>query len=182
MYVKGSPWYTWHEMAKTLYVLRHGKSKRGPEFDTDFDRTLAPRGQRNAPVVGRLLRGSTPPPRLVVASPAARARETAELVAAELDEPNLRLHEGLYGAYGSELMRAVELLPDEEEAVLIVGHNPGLEGLVDELTNSDSTILKTCSLAVLQSDVDSWQEFEPGCCRLVKLVHPRDLDSGEIDN
>jgi phosphohistidine phosphatase len=169
-------------MAKTLYVLRHGKSKRGPEFDTDFERTLAPRGQRDAPVVGRLLRGYTPPPQLILASPAARARETAELVAAELDEPNLQLDEGMYGAYGSELMLTVQQLPDTVEVALLVGHNPGLEGLVDELSNTDDTLLKTCSLAVMHSDVESWREVMPGTCRLVRLVHPKELAAGEEDN
>lgn len=169
-------------MAKTLYVLRHGKSKRGPEFDTDFERTLAPRGRRDAPVVGRLLRGFSPPPQLIITSPAARARETAELAAAELDEPSLQLDEGLYGAYGSELLLTVRQLPDEVNAVLVVGHNPGLEGLVDELANTDDTILKTCSLAVLHTDADIWQEVVPGSCRLVKLVHPKELAFGEEDN
>jgi phosphohistidine phosphatase len=169
-------------MSKTLYVLRHGKSKRGPEFDTDFERSLAPRGQRDASVVGRLLRSFNPPPQLIVASPAIRARETAELVAAELDEPALQLDEGLYGAYGSELLLTVQQLPAEVDAVVLVGHNPGLEGLVDELANTDEAILKTCSLAVLHAEEESWRDVIPGSCRLVKLIHPKELARDEDDN
>ena len=169
-------------MAKTLYVLRHGKSLRGPEFDTDFERTLAPRGQRDAPVVGKLLRSFHAPPQLIIASPAARARETAELVAAELEEPALQLHEGLYGATSVELLQAVQQLPDDVDAVLLVGHNPAMEGLVDELTGSFDTLLKTCSLAVVICDTDSWEAVDADSCRLMKVIHPKELAAKGFDN
>jgi phosphohistidine phosphatase len=169
-------------MAKTLYVLRHGKSKRGPEFDTDFERTLAPRGQRDAVVVGKLLRSFNPPPQLIIASQAARARETAELVAAELDEPSLQFDEGLYGATSIELMQAVQHIPEHFNTVLIVGHNPGLEGLIDELTDAFDTLLKTCSLAVLEGEADTWAELSSDSCRLVRLIHPKEIAGGEEDN
>ncbi len=168
-------------MAKTLYVLRHGKSKRGPEFDTDFDRTLAPRGQRDAPVVGKLLSSFNVPPQLIISSPAARARETAEMVAAELDDASLQFDEGFYGALSTELLQAVQQLPDEIDSVLLIGHNPALEGLLDELTGSFRALLKTCSLAVLVCEAETWDAVQPNSCRLVKLIHPKEIPSGDED-
>lgn len=162
-------------MEKTLFVLRHGKAKRGPEFDTDFDRTLAPRGRRDAPRMGALLREHKPTPELIVSSPAARALTTAELVQAELPGVELRIEEGFYNAYGSELVSAVLQLPDDYDTVLVVGHNPGFEELVDELTDSYKTVLKTCSLAVVRLDADKWASIELGGGKLVGLFHPREL-------
>jgi phosphohistidine phosphatase len=125
--------------------------------------------------MGALLRAKKPLPGLIVSSPAARALATAELVQAEVPGAELRTDEGFYNAYGSELVSAVLQFPDEFDAVLVVGHNPGFEELVDELTDSYKTVLKTCSLAVVRLDVEKWADIELGSGKLIAVHHPREL-------
>ncbi|HXT88463.1 MAG TPA: histidine phosphatase family protein, partial [Trebonia sp.] len=67
---------------RRLLLLRHAKSD-WPDV-ADHERPLAKRGRRDAPVVGRWLRTSGYLPDAVICSTAARARQTWELVSAEL--------------------------------------------------------------------------------------------------
>jgi phosphohistidine phosphatase len=133
----------------TLILLRHAKSDwSGGE--PDFERPLAPRGLRQAPETGQWLEGSPYRPELAVVSPAARARATWELVAAQLTEaPQARTDDRVYAATADELLTVVRGLPDSAATALLVGHNPGLEDLVHRLTG-DPVRLTTSALAVIE--------------------------------
>ena len=144
----------------TLILLRHAKSDwSGGE--PDADRPLAPRGIRQAPKAGAWLAGYVRRLDLAVVSPAVRARATWDLVSAELDErPEVVLDERVYAASGRELLAVVGDLPPDAETVVLVGHNPGLEELVSELTG-EWVELKTSAIAVV--DLPSgWAEVDAG--------------------
>src|SRR3982751_2383262 len=64
---------------KTLFLLRHAKSSWSDTNLADFDRPLNDRGQRTAPQMGELMKSRRYLPAVVISSPAARARNTAEL-------------------------------------------------------------------------------------------------------
>ena len=72
---------------KHLLLLRHAKSAWGDPSLADIDRPLAARGRKAAPQMGRELATRGWAPQTVLVSPARRARETWELVAAKLSEP-----------------------------------------------------------------------------------------------
>src|SRR5258708_30988934 len=65
---------------KTLLLLRHAKSSWDNPGGRDFDRPLAPRGRRTAPLIGGHLRDRQLLPDLVLCSTARRARQTHDLV------------------------------------------------------------------------------------------------------
>jgi phosphohistidine phosphatase len=119
---------------RTLIVLRHGKSDwSGGE--PDRERPLASRGRRQAAQSGRWLATHGPRLDLAVVSPAQRARSTWAIASAELDDPpETRLDDQVYAASGATLLRLVQGLPDDLDTVVLVGHNPGLEDLVETLT------------------------------------------------
>jgi phosphohistidine phosphatase len=62
-------------------------------------------------------------------------------------------------------------LPDAIRTVLIIGHNPGLEELVEELAAADC-VLKTSSIAVLSGPGD-WAAVAPGWATLDAEATPR---------
>jgi phosphohistidine phosphatase len=155
-------------MAKTLVVLRHAKSA-WPDGVPDFDRPLGERGLRDAPAVGHWLNKHVPDLDLVVHSPAARAKETWELVAAELTaKPEVRKHAKIY--YGP-VLEVVTQLPQDVETAMIVGHNPDLEDLVELLTGTHATF-KTSTVAVLRSE-KPWDTAGPGWAELISVATPR---------
>lgn len=163
-------------MQRLLLVMRHGKSERGPEFPTDHERPLAERGRRDAPRMAKLMQQQGVAPDLIVSSTAERALTTAQLVQDELGDVELRQEPAIYASGVDDLLSVVCSLPDSAERVLLVGHNPGLEEFVDELTGRDDVMLKTCSVAVLDIGAKPWDQVAPGTAKLKALVHPREME------
>jgi phosphohistidine phosphatase len=148
---------------RTLVLLRHGKSDwSGGEPDPG--RPLAPRGRRQVPRTGRWLSEHVPALDLAVVSPATRARETWELVAAELEaaytRPPTRVDDRVYAASGPDLLEVVHELGDDTRTVVLVGHNPGLEELAEALTG-EAVRLPTSAVAVL-TVAGPWSAVVPG--------------------
>lgn len=169
---------------KRLAILRHAKSSwDDPRLD-DFDRPLNARGRDAAEKVGRewarrglLFDG-------VVASPAARARETLELAAIAYGRPlTPRFETQLYMAGRQTLLDVVRALPDDADSTLLVGHNPGLHRLVLDLTGEDQhghrsrVVAKfpTGAFALVALPAKTWAEVRWGTGTVEDLILPRDL-------
>jgi phosphohistidine phosphatase len=149
----------------TLVLLRHSKSDWSGD-EADIDRPLAKRGRRQAAEAGRWLATHVERIDLAVVSPANRARTTWDLVSAELgDPPETRHEDGAYSASTDDLLDIVRGLGEELGTVVLVGHNPGLEGLAETLVG-DEVPLPTSALAVIELD-GPWQKAgrSPGLLR-----------------
>lgn len=168
--------------ARRLYLLRHAKSSWDDPEQRDFDRPLAKRGRRAATAMGKLLQRHGPQPDLVLCSPAARARETWERVAAELRTvPPIRLLRSLYMASPSRLLERIRAVEEPVETLLLVGHNPGMENLAALLSGpgSDRKALERLSAkfpttALAGFDLDApWSAVGSSSGRLVEFITPK---------
>ncbi|HZI17385.1 MAG TPA: histidine phosphatase family protein [Pyrinomonadaceae bacterium] len=161
---------------KRLLLLRHAKSSWAEPGLADFDRPLNERGLRAAPLVGRFLLRRKLRPDLVLSSPAERARRTAALVAeaAGLDAP-VRYDERIYEAPAGRLVEVVSELEEAAEEVLLVGHNPGMEELI-ELLAGERQGMPTAALARVSLGVEKWSRVRAGTGRLELHVRPRELE------
>jgi phosphohistidine phosphatase len=132
----------------TVILLRHGKSDwSGGE--PDHRRPLARRGRRQAPEAGRWLAHDVGVIDLAVVSPAERTRETWRLAAAQLAvPPPIREDARVYAASAHSLLGVLRELPDDVSTVVLVGHNPGVEDLVESLTGR-RVPMPTSALAVI---------------------------------
>ncbi len=156
---------------RRLILLRHAKSA-WPEETADYERPLAARGGRDAPVAGQWLRDHVADVDLVVCSPASRARQTWELVAPQLDPlPEVRYDERVYGASVETLLGVIRESPQHAPTVLVVGHNPGLEELVELLTGAVEP-LTTSAVAVLAGQ-GRWADAAPRSFTLADRGTPR---------
>ncbi|MBB2910368.1 phosphohistidine phosphatase [Streptosporangium becharense] len=172
--------------SRKLIVVRHAKSAWPAGVD-DFDRPLAPRGRRDAPAVGRWLRGAGPPPDRVVSSPALRTRETWELVAGELGtEVPVSYDERVYEASVPGLLGIVHEVPDGVRTLLLLGHNPGLEELVTALAGEAAgdalervrEKFPTSAIAVLAVP-GPWSGLAPGTAVLTDFAVPRGVKTAK---
>jgi phosphohistidine phosphatase len=163
---------------KTLLLLRHAKSSWKDSAEKDFDRPLNQRGLKAAPAVGRMIAKRKLKPDLVLSSPAERARHTTQLVieAAGL-KTELRYDERIYEASGARLLEIVTQIEDAADMAMLVGHNPGLEELLETLTG-DPHRLPTAALACIQLDIDKWSKCRAGAGRLQWLVKAKELKAG----
>jgi phosphohistidine phosphatase len=161
---------------KSALLLRHAKSSwKHPEL-ADRDRPLNKRGKRDAPLMGRLLKREDLVPDIIISSSAIRARATAEAVAkASSYKGEIVLNKSLYAAGPEAYLGAIHDLSDEYVRVLIVGHNPGLEELVEMLTG-EIHLMPTCSLAHVKCRVDKWSEIDNKIKgQVAEVWRPRDL-------
>lgn len=163
---------------KTLLVLRHAKSSWNDGALADHDRPLNERGERDAPRMGNLLRQQRLTPDVIISSDAVRARMTAEAVAeAARYAGEIRLEPLLYGAAPDDILVVLRAAPDSNAAtVMIVGHNPGLEALVGQLTGERQD-LPTAALAQIDLPIDRWRDLDESTRgTLVDLWRPKELE------
>jgi len=133
---------------RTLILLRHAKSDWSVD-EPDDRRPLAKRGLRQAPEAGQWLAGNVDRIDLAVTSPAVRARTTWELASAELESsPETVVDDRVYAATSGQLLHVVQQLDDAHRTVVLVGHNPGLEDLVNRLTGAWVEMV-TAAIAVI---------------------------------
>lgn len=160
---------------KTLLLLRHAKSSWDQPSLSDFDRPLAARGKRDAPRIGKALRNRGPHPELIISSPAARTRATIKAIAASARlEAEIQFEECVYGASSAELIRLIRGLPQKRASAMIVGHNPGLEDLVERLAGKPER-MPTTALACIEFQIDRWQDVQDGEGKLAWLLTPKHL-------
>ena len=163
---------------KTLLILRHAKSSWRHASLPDHDRGLNKRGKRDAPRIGALILDRGLVPSLIVSSSANRAVTTAEIVGETCGyEHEIIIAKDLYSG-GMQAYRAIlRRTPDHHGSVLVVGHNPDMEELVEVLTEGYRR-MPTAALAQLSLPIDSWTEFGlTSTCNLVNLWLPRELQS-----
>jgi phosphohistidine phosphatase len=161
-----------------LLILRHAKSSWADSYSDDWERPLNERGERDAPRVGLLIRQLSLLPDLIVTSDAVRAHATTQAVAEAAGYGGrIVLSPRLYHATPQTIIEVLQEVPDSARAALIVGHNPGLEELVAQLTG-ESVELPTATLVHLEVAVNEWRDLSLSRRADLKNVwRPRELSS-----
>jgi phosphohistidine phosphatase len=170
---------TIHHM-KNLLIMRHAKSSWEFTNLSDHDRPLNDRGKRDAPRMGKVLLKERLVPQLIISSSAARARSTAEEVA-KMSRYNgeISIDSSLYRAGSSAYLNALRRLTNQADTVLIVGHNPDVELLVEILTGNVMTI-PTSGLAYVKLSIERWLDLKDDKKgELAKMWRPKELSPGK---
>lgn len=165
-------------MMKHLSILRHAKAQNLDESPTDFDRSLAPRGSKDAHQIGKILADSEPSIDWIVSSPAQRTRETASAVVDVLGfKRGVVWQDEIYAGNAEGLLKVLAQVPAEMGHVLLVGHNPGVEELTSGLVAGSPTRLGIsmlpAGLAYLTLEIFAWSKIRWGCGTLHALLHPK---------
>ncbi len=162
-------------LMKTLILMRHAKSGwDGPNL-SDHDRTLAPRGQRDAPLMGAWLKARGYLADVALVSDAHRTRETWALL--DLPTP-VSFHADLYLADPDQMMALI--IKASADKVMVLGHNPGLGDLSTALaaewpSTPVSVQFPTASVCIMTFDVTSWNDVTDATGTVLELKTPRDL-------
>jgi phosphohistidine phosphatase len=168
----------------TLSLLRHAKSNWDDPSLKDFDRPLAKRGESAGPRVGAYMAAQGLVPELVLCSPAVRARQTLDLVLPYLTGgPTVVYEDSFYLAAPSVLLVRIRRIGAKVRHVMIVGHDPGMQGLALELsgTGKAETLqtlaakFPTAGLAVIRFKARDWSKVGPAKGRLELFVTPKTL-------
>jgi phosphohistidine phosphatase len=169
---------------KTLYLLRHAKSSWDDPTLADHDRPLAPRGRKAAPRMAVWLRTEARRPDMVICSSAARARETWDLMARELQPaPEVDIRRSVYDAGPDQLIATARGAPARVATLMLVGHNPAMEEAAALLAGGGGnralatmqSKYPTAAVAELSFDVDNWADIGCNAGYLARFVRPKDL-------
>ena len=166
---------------RELLILRHAKSAWDTDAPADFDRPLAPRGIGAARRMGRYLAETALLPDAIVCSSATRAVQTAQGVAqaARFSLEAVRFDGAIYEAGLSTLLDVLGGCDPGARRTMLIGHNPGLESLLDHLAGGvpaprDGKLLPTAALARVALPGDG-RRLGRGCGELIALTRVRDL-------
>ena len=134
----------------------------------DHERPLNGRGTGDAPRMGRLLRCEDLTPGLILCSSAVRARQTVELVieAGGLNG-ELQIRDELYLASPRTYLALLLETAEAHETVMVVGHNPGLQELLNELTGNHLR-MPTAALA----QITPCSGYQPAPLNASERFHP----------
>ena len=159
---------------KTLLLLRHAKSSWDDTSLSDFERPLNPRGMQTAPFIGELIAEKGWQPDAILSSPALRAEQTALLAkeAARLTT-EIRFDEKIYEACQFQLLEVLKGFSSPAGTILLVGHNPGMEGLLSLLTGEMHSI-PTAALIKVSLNIDSWDQIERGSGKVEEFIKPKE--------
>lgn len=123
-----------------LWLLRHGQADHPPGL-ADAERPLTRKGEEQARSAGRSLAQLAPEIAVVLTSPRVRARETARLAVAEHGSAPAPVEiDELGGDYSlPELLALLAPFIEGQGRIdaVVVGHNPTLAWLVQQLTRDD---------------------------------------------
>lgn len=149
---------------KKIVIIRHSKAKLFTAGNTDFARDLKEQGKTDAAFVSQQLYDLQIIPQLIIASPAKRALKTARIFGRMLKCHHTSLNEALYNeSYDRDwlILDIKQNLP-ESETVYIIGHNPLLKELIDDLTGLDIEPLKTSTAVVISFETENWDNIIKG--------------------
>lgn len=166
---------------KELLILRHGKSAWDVECD-DFHRPLVERGKRGAELLGLWLQQQQLFPDFILSSPAVRAIETARKCckAMGISDRHIYQESRIYEANAETLKALLNECPPQAQRVMLVGHNPGLEYLLENLVQhslpeqDDGKILPTATVAHLTLS-EHWSQTQTSCAHLHHLMRASSL-------
>jgi phosphohistidine phosphatase len=115
---------------KRVVLLRHAEAIPAQAEQRDFDRPLNERGRAAARAVARRLATSQLPIGVLYVSPAARTRETAQIIAARIDAADrIQLESALYPGTPESLWATLQQTDERVHCALLIGHNPAVSTL-----------------------------------------------------
>lgn len=165
---------------KTLILLRHAKTEA--DAVDDWHRNLTDRGREQSTSMGEVLADLDLPDRvLAIVSTALRAAQTWEQMAPALGTGvDVRPTPAMYTFDEDDILQVLREVDEDEDTVLLVGHNPGLSYLTTLLTGEDLPNdpavakhgdLRTCRGVVLEYD-GLWCDIDSGDCTARRYLTP----------
>lgn len=143
---------------KILHLMRHAKSDWDNPQLKDIDRPLSKRGKSDLQLMGQIIPTKITKPQIIIASPARRAADTAQGIAAFLDMP-VKFDKLIYDASPTQLLKVIHNIDDSFHSAMLVGHNPTFTDLANGLGDKIISNLPTCALYSIQFKTDHWQEI-----------------------
>ena len=164
-------------MQRQILLIRHAKSSWSNPMQSDFDRPLNERGEHDAPMMGKRLKEKEVYPDLIIASAARRTRQTAKRIAKVLDyeKEKIDLQERIYHCESDVYNKVISSIDNNVITAFVIGHNPGITGFVNSLTELFSIDnMPTCGIVGARFD-GAWSDFSLSKKEIFLFDYPKKL-------
>ena len=164
-------------MGKKLYLVRHAKTEQDSIDGTDFSRVLKPRGLRDSTLIGSKLNAQESKPDLIITSAAARAKQTADIIASQFGFGPGQIHQNdeLYMASARTFLQAVNQLKNEWGSVMMVGHNPIITYLAEYLSDYELGYMPTGAVVSIDFPFEDWSMISKSTGEVEFYITPKML-------
>ncbi|WGW13708.1 histidine phosphatase family protein [Saxibacter everestensis] len=158
---------------RRLVIMRHAHAAQSPGTP-DHERPLDARGKAEAQQMGLWLAKNVPAEQIYFSS-ALRTVQTAELVVAQWESPVRCIPDrGMYGAEAAELVELVKTIDDDIVTAVLIGHQPAMHDVVEQLSNDRADRFPPGTAAILEF-TGEWDSIESAQARLSQVVYVADL-------
>ncbi|SHE64430.1 phosphohistidine phosphatase [Ruegeria intermedia] len=163
-------------MPRTLILTRHAKSSWDTPGLSDHARPLNKRGRKSAAAIGAWLKEQGWLPDELLSSSSVRTRETWERMGLEAEK--LTCTDDLYHASPDRMFRLLSSATGE--AVLMLGHNPGIAGFAGAIVEQAPSHGRffdypTGATTVIRFDINDWRDVNWHSGKVLGFVIPREL-------
>ncbi len=162
---------------KKLLIIRHAKSDQS-FFGNDFERPLNERGKNDAPKMAQRLLDKNIIIDAYIASPAKRAKKTAEIFCSQFtgDEDSLIFVSALYHAPAEIFLEVIKEIDNKFNTVAIFAHNPGITYFVNSLLpNVKIDNMPTCGTFAVEININNWVDFEKSKKEFLFFDYPKNI-------
>jgi len=159
---------------KRIYFIRAAKAKGFYGAQSDYERTIKPKGLKEIKTIGSYLALHNISIDVILSSYAQRAQDTV----VELDKivsfsAKKQFLEALYYQPCDEMIKIIKALDDEDKNLLIVGHYPQLNELINELSSESINSIPNMGVVALEFDVEHWADLDRSGSNLDFFIYPK---------
>lgn len=148
-------------MKKTLILIRHSKAEIRDNASNDFNRSLTDEGKADSLRMADFLKNNGISPDLIITSSAARAYETAMILANTFNtsEKNISSTKKLYYCSAKTILDQLFGLSESLNCVIVVAHNPGISDLTRGLSEGRSFFMDNTQVSFMEFSIDHWYQI-----------------------
>lgn len=164
-------------MKKTIYLVRHAKAEDQALMFKDFDRELLSSGIMDSARMGKFMVDQGVKVGLLVSSTAARAYQTAKVLAEQLsyDVDRIVGEQKLYDGGPKSYLSVINSCSEEFESLMIVGHNPDITYFAEYLTHGNVVSMEKGAVIEISFKDFKWEEISGKTGEMVSYNSPKKL-------
>jgi len=162
-------------MKRYLYIVRHAKAEEGLPFFKDFERELTTPGMLDATRMGKFLADKGLKPDVLISSSAARALQTAQLMAEQLGYSNdhIQSNRDLYDNGPKSYLATVNTAPESCHYLMVFGHNPDVSYFAEYLSNSNIGSMSKGSVVTIEFENLEWAAVSARTGKFISYDSPK---------
>ncbi|MEI7597195.1 MAG: histidine phosphatase family protein [Bacteroidota bacterium] len=153
---------------KQLFIVRHAKASN--DSLEDFDRPLNEQGINDAQLIAEKLKLLNKTIDCVICSSAKRTRSTFKILNAAINASKASYNDLLYHGTEQDYFELIKSTNDSINTLMIVGHNPSVTALVNNLSSASIFDMATSSVAIINFDNNKWSNLSNKGCNLEDYI------------